>query len=73
MINSHFSYGLSFCKGCFSNKNFAMIHQNNFKTAMRRVVQTSIDKIKANETTMLLYILEVCFVVNFKIRPHKII
>lgn len=72
MINSHFSYGLSYCKGCFSNKNFAKIRHNNFNTAMRRVVQTSIDKFKTIETTMLLYILEACLVVNFKIRPHKI-
>lgn len=73
MINSYFSYGLSFCRGCFSNENFAKIRQNNFKTAMRRVVQTSIDKFQTIETTMLLYILETFLVVNFKIRLHKII
>lgn len=74
MIISHFSYGLSFYKGCFSNKNFSMIRQSwFFLTAMRIVVQTSIDKFKTIETTMLLYILEACLVVNFKIRPHKII
>lgn len=49
------------------------IRQNNFKTSMRRVVQTSIDKFPTIETTMLLYILETCLVVDFKIRPHKII